>query len=153
PERRDSQRFASIITVLILLATLLLLGFSIYLAVQLGFITLPFFNGAGTPTPVVTLIQVPDLIGKSWADAQKIATNKDFQLKSKDGNSDGTVIDQSPRSGTQAIRGSFIEVQMQVQKAAIPAILPNTTLAAYEAQLIKTGFNNFIAKSDGLDQN
>jgi hypothetical protein len=39
---RDDSRFASFVTVLILLATLILLGFSIYLAVQLGFIKLPF---------------------------------------------------------------------------------------------------------------
>jgi serine/threonine protein kinase len=44
PDQRD-WRSASIITILILLATLLLLGFSVYLAVQLGFITLPFFHG------------------------------------------------------------------------------------------------------------
>src|SRR5207302_3808274 len=36
-DQRDS-RFAGIITVLILIATLLLLGFSIYLAAELGFI-------------------------------------------------------------------------------------------------------------------
>jgi len=46
-DRRDS-RFAKGITILILLATLLLLGLSVYLAVQLSFIHLPLFSGGGT---------------------------------------------------------------------------------------------------------
>ncbi len=44
--RRDS-RFASIITILILLAALLLLGFSVYLVVQPGLKTLPSFTSEG----------------------------------------------------------------------------------------------------------
>ena len=48
-DQRDS-RFAGIITVLILLATLLLLGFSIYLAAELGLIPIPGF-GIPNPTP------------------------------------------------------------------------------------------------------
>src|SRR6266704_6856770 len=44
-------RFATIVTVLIVLATFVLLGFSVYLPVQLGFIALPFFNGGASPTP------------------------------------------------------------------------------------------------------
>ena len=45
-----------------------------------------------------------------------------------------------------------IEVQMGVQKVAIPDFTPNTTtLKAYEAQLTKLGFNNFKAVSAGAD--
>src|SRR5205085_3467402 len=62
-DRRDS-RFASVITILILLATLLLLGFSIYLAADLGFIKLPFINN---PTPTATTIgTVPRLLGLNY---------------------------------------------------------------------------------------
>jgi serine/threonine-protein kinase len=49
PNRRDRD-FASIITAFILLATLLLLGLSFYLAVQLRFIYDPFIGVGRTPT-------------------------------------------------------------------------------------------------------
>jgi eukaryotic-like serine/threonine-protein kinase len=61
---RADARFATIVTILILLATLLLLGFSVYLAVELGFISLPF-SGASPTATVTSLVPVPNLIGKS----------------------------------------------------------------------------------------
>jgi serine/threonine protein kinase len=117
-DRRDSPHLASIITVLILLATLLLLGFSIYLAVQLGFINLPlpFFNGESAPTTVVTLLDVPDLKGKTWKDAQSIANNAGFQLRSQDGNQDGIVVGQNPSPPAKGRRGATIVVQIKVQR-------------------------------------
>ena len=71
--QRDS-RFASIITILILLATLLLLGFSIYLASSLGFINLGS-QAQATPTPAITATtvqtaSVPDLTGMTLQQAQ-----------------------------------------------------------------------------------
>jgi serine/threonine-protein kinase len=147
--RRGSQRIASIITVLILLATLLLLGFSIYLAVQLGFITLPLLKGVVTPTPVITLLNVPDLKGKTWAQAQAITARDHFQLSSKDGTIDGVVIGQSPSPPAQAPPNSTIEVLMQVQKAKIPSIPKNSSLATAKQILMNAGFTNIIVKSDG----
>src|SRR5690348_13179220 len=56
PQIRRNSRFASIITVLILLATLILLGFSVYVAYTV------FNNGNRVvQTPVVTQVAVPDL--------------------------------------------------------------------------------------------
>src|SRR5258708_17986419 len=62
PGQRES-RLAALATVLILLATLLLLGFSIFLAIRLGFLPLWFSNGGSTPTQVVVQIVIPDLRG------------------------------------------------------------------------------------------
>ena len=65
---------------------------------------------------------------------------------------DGVVLKQSPNPGDKESSGSPIEVQMGVQKVAIPAFTPNTTtLAAYEAQLKKLGFTNIKAVSAGAD--
>ncbi len=49
---QPNSHFSSIIIFLILLATLLLLGFSTYLAAELRFISLPFIN---SPTPPLTI--------------------------------------------------------------------------------------------------
>src|SRR6266487_635878 len=59
---RTHWNFASIITTFILLATLFLFGCSLYLAVQLHFIHVPFFTASGTPTSsTAAFIEVPDL--------------------------------------------------------------------------------------------
>jgi len=146
-DQRNS-RFATIVTVLIVLATLLLLGFSFYLAAALGFINLPFLNG-GNPTPATTLIDVPDLRGLNWQDALTKATAAGFSLRSQTGDTAGVVISQNPSPPAKARSGDTIDVQMGVQKAIIPPITTNTTLASYEALLQSLGFNNFTVKSDG----
>jgi len=143
PQNRRSSRFVSIITVLIILATLILLGFSIYVAYVV------FYNVKGSvQTPVVTQVVVPDLKNMTWTDALSTATNAGFQLKSENNSMDGIVVSQNPDVGLQASRGSTIEVKMQVQKVAIPAITKNTTLGSYEALLQSLGFK-FTAISDG----
>ncbi len=81
-QKQGDSRFSAIITIFILLAALLLLGFSIYLADKLGVISLPFFNGSITPTPGVVEVRVPDLIDKSYQDAQTTAANRGFKLHS-----------------------------------------------------------------------
>ena len=144
PQNTRGSRFASIITVLILLATLILLGFSVYVVYTV------FNNGhSGVSTPVVTLVKVPDLIGKTWTDASNIATADRFQLKSQDGSTDGVVVSQSPDAGFQASSGSTIEVLMEVKKVAVPPIPKNSTLATVEQILMRAGFTKIVVKSDG----
>ncbi len=150
-DRRESQHFASIITVLILLTTLLLLGFSIYLAVQLGFISLPFFNGGSTPTPAVTQLDVPDLRGMTWAEALQTANRDGFQLRSKTGDFLGVVVSQNPSPPAKGRKGDFIEVQMQVKKAVVPSFPVNSSLAAVEQILSNAGFTKYTVTSDGPD--
>jgi serine/threonine protein kinase len=142
PDRRDS-RFANIITVLILLATLLLLGFSVYLAAELDFISfpfLPFLPMAQTPASA-TQIPVPNLVGLSYSQAQAAATNAGFQLQVHSGPTTGTVIDQFPKPPDKALKGSKIEVDLQAQQQVltVPHHLLGNTLAAVEDELNGAG--------------
>ena len=144
PRNKRGSRFASIITMLILLATMVFVGLSIYVFYSV------FNNGRGVvQTPVVTLVDVPDLKTKTWTEAQTLASNAGFQLRSKDDTYDGIVVSQSPLYGTKASSGSTIEVLMKVQMVKIPAITKTTTLGPYEALLLSLGFHNYIVKSDG----
>src|SRR5713101_6203145 len=153
PDQRNS-RFANIITIPILLAILLLLGFSIFLAARPGFITLPFGNGTGTsaPTAGVVEVRVPNLIGKSYQDAQTAASGLGFNLHSENG-TDGVVIYQNPTSDETAPKGATIDVRMGPKTAKIPPIPQGATLASYEALLRRYGFTNFTTKPDGVDLN
>src|SRR6266513_2334572 len=122
-DQRDS-RFAGIITVLILLATLLLLGFSIYLAAELGFILIP---GIANPNPTSTntalQFPVPDLRGLTYQDALTRAKAKGFNLQVTDGNTAGVVIRQAPNPSNLAPKGTSIQVKFAVthQTVVIPA--------------------------------
>jgi hypothetical protein len=121
---QTNSHFTILITVLILLATLSLLGFSNYLStVQLHLFTLPFINGQSTPTPAPSLIEVPNLNHMNWAEALKTANDAGFQLRPQPSSgTDGIVVKQSPPYPSQARGGTFIEVQMEVQKVTIPNI-------------------------------
>jgi serine/threonine protein kinase len=111
PDQRN-LRFASIITILLLLATLLLLGFSVYLAVQLGFITLPFINGGASPTPGAVTARVPNLVGDDYSRAKATAENAGFSVALANGqtSTDGVVAKQSPTAGVPYAKGSTIIV-------------------------------------------
>ncbi|MBV9022203.1 MAG: protein kinase [Ktedonobacteraceae bacterium] len=102
-DQRDS-RFASIVTVLILLAALLLLGFSIYLATQLQFITIPGLSPTVTTpatTPQGTVI--PDLRNKTLQEAIAIAQKSGFRVQLDPGSPKiGLVSSQSPNPGNTA---------------------------------------------------
>jgi serine/threonine protein kinase len=140
-EQRRGSRAASIITVLILLATLLLLGFSIYLAGVLGFISLSIFSNTPTPTATVQ-VTVPYLIGLSYQAAQSQATSLDFQLQSDNGQTSGIVKSESPQPGTKAAKGSKIVVHLQ-PTLIIPDGLVGQPLAQVETALKNAGITNF----------
>src|SRR5258706_5782464 len=112
-ENRES-RLATIITVLIILATIILLAFSIYLAsAKLNLFTLPFGNGGTTPTATVPITaSVPDLKGLSYQEANAKATQAGFKLQSSNGDTSGVVIVQRPQAGNSLTLGDFIEVTM-----------------------------------------
>ena len=155
PDQRNS-RFANIITIPILLAILLLLGFSIFLAARLDFITLPFINGTGTsnPTTSVATATVPNLHSDTFEQARQAAQQAGFNLQLIAGSpTTGVVIGQSPPAGILYPRSSTIEVILGPITAAIPAIPQGATLASYEALLQSDGFHNFIVKPDGVDLN
>ena len=111
PDQQNS-RFATIVTAIIVLATLVLLGFSVYLSAQLGFINLPFING-GNPTPAVITASVPNLVGDDYSTAQTEAGKAGFHLQLANGSStDGVVVKQAPAAGQFYPKGDTIEVTM-----------------------------------------
>jgi len=129
-----------------------LLGFSISLAARLGFINLPFINGTSAPTAGVVEVRVPNLIRKSYQDAQTAASGLGFNLHSENG-TDGVVIYQNPTDTETAPKGATIDVKMGPKTAKIPPIPQGATLASYEALLRRYGFTNFTTKPDGVDLN
>jgi eukaryotic-like serine/threonine-protein kinase len=150
PQDTRSGRTAGVITILIILATLLLLGFSVYLAVYLGFINL---GGSGaTPTPSVSMGTIPDLTGDSWAKAQQDAENAGFQVQSKDGSVAGVVQSQDPSGNTSATKNSTIEVQMgpATKTTQVPPNLTGQSLGVVEQQLLAQGLK-YIIKDAGPD--
>ncbi len=141
PGKRYDSHAATIITVLILLATLLLLGFSVYLAAVLGFIQLPFFPGS--PSSIVPVqVSVPYLIGDSYQQAKAQAANAGFQLQADNGQTSGIVKTESPQAGTKAPKGSTIIVHLQAS-LIIPDGLLGDSLAQAEAALTRAGITNF----------
>ena len=145
-DKRES-RVAGIVTLFILMATLLLLGFSIYLAGQLGF--LPFGGGGSTATPepttptsvIVPPVVVPDLVGKDIADAQNVAQAKGFKLQVAKGSATGKVKKQAPEANSKAASGSTILVELE-QTVKIPDLAGKTLVDATAA-----------LKNDGLQYN
>ncbi len=152
-QEETGGRAAGVITALIILATVLLLGFSVFLAGSLGF--LPFFNNGNiTPTAAVqgNTNTVPNLVGKSWADASSAATSAGFQLHSDDGSQSGVVQTQSPQANTSLSKGSTINVQMGSPKVKIPDGLTNQSLLTVEQLLTNKGLK-FTISDLGLDPN
>ncbi len=135
PQDTRSGRTAGVITILIILATLLLLGFSVYLAVYLGFINL---GGSNTPTPSVSMGTVPNLVGDTWAKAQQDASSAGFQIHSNDGSVTGTVMSQDPTANTSLSKNSTIDVQMgtATQTVQVPSGLTGQSLGTVEQLLL-----------------
>jgi serine/threonine-protein kinase len=146
---------AGVITALIILATLLLLGFSVYLAASLNFISLPFFNGNNpnnnsvtTPTTQTGTAMVPNLVNLSWSQAQQVATNAGFILHSNDGSQTGVVKSQNPAAGQTAQKNSTIDVQMTL---TVPSGLVGQPLNTVETLLQNAGLTNYKIVNDGAD--
>jgi serine/threonine-protein kinase len=149
---RDS-RFASIITVLILLATLLLLGFSIYLAAELNFIHIPGLSPSATPTSPVGQIHVPDLRNMTYAEASAEATRVGFKLRAFNNITTGVVTSQSPSSSDFAPKGSTIlvtcELPTQQMVVVPPNLVPNTLSGA--EQILNLHGISYTIRPNGTD--
>lgn len=151
-QSQGASRFATILTVLILVGTLLLLGFSIFLAAQLGFI--PFLNSP-TPTSSSVIGTVPDLKGKTYSQAQSIASSDGFNLKADNGDTSGVVQNQSPRPGNPYRKGLFIEVHLgPIAIVASTIVIPDHLLGQPRSAVeqILTGLNiKYTEKPAGTD--
>ncbi len=157
---QKESRFATIITILILLATLLLLGFSIFLAGQLSF--LPWLNSGNTGnTATVTsvpVVKVPDLTGKSLVDAQKIAQGAGFNIKNDSKTDAGIVASQNPSPGGNAGKGSTINVTMKpAPSTAAPMVsMPDLTgmsVTDVKSNLENAGFKSYTLINAGPNPN
>jgi serine/threonine-protein kinase len=153
-DARES-RFASIITILILLATLLLLGFSIYLASELGFLN---FGGQqtqslSTPTAgkMMQIVEVPDLRGKNLADAQQAAEKVGLKVTKHNGPDDGVVEKQSLAPQSKVREGETIQVDMKAV-IKVPEGLAGNTLDEVKKILDQAHIKYSIA-ADGFNVN
>jgi len=144
-------RFTGIVTALILLAALLLLGFSIFLANQIGLFHL--FSNNSTSTPVVQGKLVPDVTNKTLAQAEDIARRQGFKIKNDSSSDAGIVESQNPRQGATAQAGSTIDVNMTAAVTTTPsATLPDVTGFPYNeaiSKLTAAGFKNYILVNAG----
>ena len=138
--RAGGGRFTGVLTTLIILATVLLIGFSVFLAGSLGF--LPFWNNGTNITPTTlaqNTITVPNLVGEDWATASSNAASAGFQLHSNDGSQAGVVQTQDPSAGAKSPRGTVINVQMAPSKVKVPDGLVNQSLTIAENLLKNQG--------------
>ena len=133
PSDRRDARFASMITLRILLAILFLLGCSAFLAAQPGFIPFPSFSGRGTPAH--GLLEVPDLQQMRWSDARAQAEKVGFRLVSVTGQTEGLVVGQNPKAHEKATKGSTLEVRMELLTTTMPPLPLDGRLAPVEAIL------------------
>ncbi|QBD79918.1 PASTA domain-containing protein [Ktedonosporobacter rubrisoli] len=145
-EQRDS-RFASVITILILLATLLLLGFSVYLAAELNFINIPGISGGQPTATTPQTLQVPQLVGKSLKDAQDIAGKNGFTLRISNGMTSGTVTKQDPAAGAAVPANSTISIDLAeaTPTVTVPNDLVGKSLGEAEKILSQTQYANCVS--------
>ncbi len=102
---QSDSRLAGVLTVLILVATLLLLGFSVFLVWKLG-----LFSSTKGSSPPATQVPVPGLVGESYQQAQTIANQDGFKIQLLQGSPDGIVIKQNPKPPQKASPGTTIDV-------------------------------------------
>lgn len=151
-EPRES-RFASVITILILLATLLLLGFSIYLASELGFLNFGS-QPQPRPTPSATMVQsatVPDLAGMDLQTARKTLDRVGLKLKKLNGPDDGVVSTQSIPANNTTQMGTTIVVNTKAAVKVPDGLVGNTFAGAVE--LLKNQNIPYDVQDEGTDVN
>ncbi|HZU69071.1 MAG TPA: protein kinase [Ktedonobacteraceae bacterium] len=147
-DRRES-RLAAIVTALIILATIVLLVFSIYLAsAQFHLFNLPFATGGSTPTATTQATAlVPDLKNLSYSEASAKAANAGFTLCPVASTS-GVVTGQRPDPGRAYPKSDCILVTMGPMTVNVPPGLTNVKLSTAENILTNAGLK-YIVVSDG----
>ena len=128
--------FASILIISILLASLFISGFSVYLAAQLRFIHVPFVTTSVVAASTAAgLIEVPDLHTMSWLHAVAASKKLGFRLVLVDGQRDGVVVDQNPRAHDKAAKGSTIDVKLEILTPSHTSKKPTKAELLLEATL------------------
>jgi serine/threonine-protein kinase len=149
PPAPNETRFANIVTALIVVAALLLLGFSIFLAAQLGFLHMPGSTPTVTPTVAAQWVTVPDLSGMTLTQAQAAAAKVNLQIQVQ-GTSDGIVANQVPEPGATELGGHSILIKMKAAPIKVPDNLVNTSLGSVEA-VLKSGNIQYTIQDNGPD--
>jgi eukaryotic-like serine/threonine-protein kinase len=136
----EGSRAVTVVTILIMLFTLLLLGFSVYLAVQLGFLTFPGGqSSSGTPTPQQTpsAVKMPSLVRLPLDQAQESLKSKgNFSIKVLVDSSDpndphlgaNVVTRTDPSTGETLQTGQVITLYVTNYTQPITPTVPPTTL-------------------------
>jgi len=129
-QSQQDARFRGVITALILVVTLIFLGFCIFLASQLGL--LPFWNPNKpqiTPTSVAQSATVPDLRGKTL-DAAKIEAKNagNFVIHVSGTLQQGIVESQDPGPNVPAARGATISVTLKAPVTPTATVIVPTGL-------------------------
>jgi len=140
--RGNESRLAGVITIFILIATLLLLGFSVYLAAELGFLSIPGVKTQTvSPTAPPDSVLVPNLIGQNYAQTKALAERSGFKLVVMNNVTSGKVIHQSPTWGDYARRGEPIQVQFDGSQTGqtVPTDLAGKSLDDVKQILDKDG--------------
>lgn len=91
-------------------------------------------------------IEVPDIIGRTYEDAEKSLKNQGFEVNKTESYSEditnGLVITQSPNSGTKAPKGSVVTVTVSLGAEETKVRVPNVVGLSEEegtAELIEAG--------------
>lgn len=150
PENHNGSRFASVVTALILLATLLLLFFGFYLADQLGVIKIPLFNHPDATVVASNMVTVPDLTGLSYNAAKVRAEKAGFTISAFRNKKTGVVDSQSPQAKSLAVKNSVITVLMAPanQQKKVPDNLVGKTSDQAIQILRAAGITNYVLAPD-----
>ncbi|MBC7268893.1 MAG: Stk1 family PASTA domain-containing Ser/Thr kinase [Streptomyces sp.] len=118
PDRRRQKKSNTSTILLVVAAVLVLVG-----AILIG--RWAFGDkGVGNDT-----VPVPNFVGQTQADAEKLATNSDLTLnvteKPCENQSKGNICDQDPASGTNVDKGSTVNVTVSTgaPKVAVPSVI------------------------------
>jgi eukaryotic-like serine/threonine-protein kinase len=147
--QRDSH-MVGLVTALALVATIVLLGFSIFLAGELHF--LPFFSFGNSASPTASVTQqvpVPKLIGMTFQQAQSAAQQKGFTVTVTSGPAKGIVKGQWPNPGDKGTLGIPIRLEMR-SLDVVPNDLVGRALDVVKQELKDDGIN-YTVQPDPLD--
>ncbi len=134
------SRVASLITILILLATLVLLGVSIYLAGELGFLPIPGLHTPVSSPTVTAQVQVPNFVGMEYAEAARLAASKQLKIHEKGNQTSGKIKSQSPGKDQLVAPQSTITVEVEgKQNKKVPGGLVGANAADAERILTEAG--------------
>ncbi|GHO68674.1 protein kinase [Ktedonobacter sp. SOSP1-52] len=141
---QNNSRAAGFVTALIVLAALLLLGFSFFLAAELGVVRIPGLTPAATSTPGPNMVTVPTFTNLTFDEAQQLAQQNHLQVKIIKGPQDGVVLHQSSQPGNKIAPNTVIGLEMQKKSTThtVPSGLLNKPLDVVKKRLEEAGITD-----------